>query len=78
MAATVAIGKESTCSHDQAFAQGNSAGLSLQAPCAFLCLFILSLGFSLSLSVLANRQMAETLPDMYGFSYQGSGLWVSS
>lgn len=43
---TVATGKESTCSDDQAFAQGNSAGLSLQAPCSFLCLFILSLGFS--------------------------------
>ena len=55
-----------------------SLGVGEMHVCPFLHLFSFLWGFPLSSSLLACRQMRETLSDFCGFSHQASGPWFSS
>lgn len=61
MAATIAVWKEGTCSENHAFAQGHTQHAQSPSSVSFPLSFFTSLRFSLSLSLLANRQMTNLL-----------------
>lgn len=72
----VAAGRGTPAQRIKAFAPGHPVGLSLQAQHPCLCQLSFLWGFPLSLSLLANRRVTETRPDIMAHRTASVARWA--